>query len=295
MSSKDPIKLKKYNRKYHKKYYLKHKDDLKIKNRIYYDGNRENKKVSSKKYYQEHKEEHSKLTRDYYLKHKEDIKKDHRNYYATHTEYFKEYHKDYNFKNRDRNLKRGKAYDLKNKSKIKKYKKVFLLMERYNLSFGQFNQMKLDQNNCCAIHKGKFKNIKSTCVDHIHDSNPVVVRGLLCSTCNHAIGQCNDDPKIIQSLINYLNMNINNGEYGGGHLKETKLKREKMILEQDNKCFTCNTEFKNSRDCHLDHNHKTNKIRKVLCSKCNRALGFFKERIKIMQSAIDYLNKWSKC
>ena len=40
-------------------------------------------------------------------------------------------------------------------------------------------------------------------VDHNHDTGKV--RGLLCDTCNRAIGMLKDDPKILQRAITYLN------------------------------------------------------------------------------------------
>jgi hypothetical protein len=44
----------------------------------------------------------------------------------------------------------------------------------------------------------------------------------------------------------------------------------------------------------LDHCHQTNKIRGLLCSKCNKSLGGFNDNIELLQSAIDYLKKSNK-
>lgn len=41
----------------------------------------------------------------------------------------------------------------------------------------------------------------------------------------------------------------------------------------------------------IDHNHNTGKIRGLLCSKCNTAIGYFGENIKYLQNAIKYLQK----
>ena len=40
----------------------------------------------------------------------------------------------------------------------------------------------------------------------------------------------------------------------------------------------------------IDHNHRTNTFRGVLCRQCNRALGMFKDSPTILQRAVDYLN-----
>jgi hypothetical protein len=39
----------------------------------------------------------------------------------------------------------------------------------------------------------------------------------------------------------------------------------------------------------VDHNHKTGKIRGLLCSKCNHGIGLMRENIKILTNAINYL------
>lgn len=40
---------------------------------------------------------------------------------------------------------------------------------------------------------------------------------------------------------------------------------------------------------HLDHCHKTNKVRGVLCTQCNIGLGMFKDSPEVLQRAIKYL------
>jgi hypothetical protein len=40
----------------------------------------------------------------------------------------------------------------------------------------------------------------------------------------------------------------------------------------------------------VDHNHKTNKVRGMLCNHCNRGLGHFRDNQKTLLKAIDYLN-----
>ena len=52
-------------------------------------------------------------------------------------------------------------------------------------------------------------------------------------------------------------------------------------------CQICNTEILNKK-C-IDHNHKTGKVRGILCPKCNNLLGMCNDDIKILESAISYL------
>ena len=42
----------------------------------------------------------------------------------------------------------------------------------------------------------------------------------------------------------------------------------------------------------VDHNHVTNKNRGLLCNQCNRALGMFKDSKDIIESVLEYLDKY---
>ena len=70
----------------------------------------------------------------------------------------------------------------------------------------------------------------------------------------------------------------------------------KMIDSQENKCAICNKEETRTHNgkivrlC-MDHCHKTQKIRELLCHDCNTAIGKMKDDVNILQSAINYLNK----
>ena len=75
------------------------------------------------------------------------------------------------------------------------------------------------------------------------------------------------------------------------------LKEYNLLLEkQDNKCWICNkdsSELLNSRKKYLcvDHCHINKSIRGLLCDTCNRALGMFKDDVKILNKAIEYIEK----
>jgi uncharacterized CHY-type Zn-finger protein len=62
-------------------------------------------------------------------------------------------------------------------------------------------------------------------------------------------------------------------------------------MSQNNKCAICNDELK--KHAHIDHDHKTGKVRAILCLECNTGLGKFKENPKIFKSALKYLQKYS--
>lgn len=64
-----------------------------------------------------------------------------------------------------------------------------------------------------------------------------------------------------------------------------------MLVKQDGKCYLCDEDIRQKP--YVDHNHKTGKIRKLLCFHCNVGLGHFKDSIELMQKAIDYIKAHS--
>ncbi len=77
------------------------------------------------------------------------------------------------------------------------------LKKLYNLSVTEYEELYQEANGkcqVCGIPETSLK--KRLAVDHCHTTGKV--RGLLCSKCNTALGQLNDDLEIISSLYSYL-------------------------------------------------------------------------------------------
>lgn len=66
----------------------------------------------------------------------------------------------------------------------------------------------------------------------------------------------------------------------------------KLFEIQDNKCAICGCKFDEIKKGYVDHNHLTNRVRGLLCTKCNSLLGFAEDNIEILRKAIDYLEKY---
>jgi hypothetical protein len=64
---------------------------------------------------------------------------------------------------------------------------------------------------------------------------------------------------------------------------------EVLALEQETSCAICGKEFSSTRDQHIDHCHKTNFVRGVLCLGCNTGLGGFKDNPESLRKAALYL------
>lgn len=63
----------------------------------------------------------------------------------------------------------------------------------------------------------------------------------------------------------------------------------KTIELQAGLCTICTKEMKPGRDTHIDHDHKTNHIRGILCRECNIILGMIKDDATILIDAATYL------
>lgn len=68
--------------------------------------------------------------------------------------------------------------------------------------------------------------------------------------------------------------------------------RHEMYIKQKGLCGICN-QFMDENSCFIDHDHKTDKNRELLCRHCNSGLGFFKDNQIYLQKAIDYLDRHS--
>jgi len=65
----------------------------------------------------------------------------------------------------------------------------------------------------------------------------------------------------------------------------------KLLLQQNKVCAICGK--KSYRNLCVDHDHKTGKIRALLCDLCNTGLGKFKDNIELLEKASIYLkNIW---
>lgn len=60
-----------------------------------------------------------------------------------------------------------------------------------------------------------------------------------------------------------------------------------LLLSQNGKCAVCG--YGQEESLCIDHNHKTDKIRGLLCHRCNRVLGSVYDDPVILQKLIKYL------
>lgn len=79
----------------------------------------------------------------------------------------------------------------------------YKLLKRYGITLAEFNKTLEEQNGLClGCYKHQTQLKKVLRIDHSHKTGKF--RGLLCNSCNMAIGMLNDDPEILERLAKYL-------------------------------------------------------------------------------------------
>jgi hypothetical protein len=91
---------------------------------------------------------------------------------------------------------RGRRWWAKNKDKGREYE----LRRLYGITPEQYEAMLSEQGGTCKICNGKGR--RRLAVDHCHSTG--AVRGLLCGSCNKALGLMKDDPDRLKAAIKYL-------------------------------------------------------------------------------------------
>lgn len=88
----------------------------------------------------------------------------------------------------------------------------------------------------------------------------------------------------------------------GGNLRRygiTLKEYNALLKKQNNVCAICGgveTATLNGiiKKLAVDHCHKTKMVRGLLCDRCNRGLGYFKDNIKTINNSLKYLKKYGK-
>ncbi len=94
--------------------------------------------------------------------------------------------------------------DLKRWYCSKPCKRMYSQVRRYGLTVEEFREMRARQADLCAICGGPWRgwNGQNPHIDHCHETGRV--RGLLCASCNSAIGRFGDNPALLRRAADYL-------------------------------------------------------------------------------------------
>ena len=140
---------------------------------------KERRKENHKRHRDKHKAERNARSRQYYKDHKDERRK-----YSS--KYYKEHSKE----------QAQRSY-------------IFKLKKDYGLTELEYNNILLKQNNCCAICGIEVNKLnRRPSIDHNHTTNKV--RGILCLSCNHLLGNAKENINILLSAIEYLKLHSSN-------------------------------------------------------------------------------------
>lgn len=166
-------KTKEEKAEYNKAYYLKNKDKLQDRNKVYYDTHAGERKVHRA----ENREEILEREKQSRVRRKDKIQK-----------------------YRDDHKEEMHAYYLANREKWQQAN----LSRKYGISYDDYRHLLDLQQGKCAIcgTENPGTRQKYFCVDHDHSTGEI--RGLLCRGCNLGIGHLQDSVEVINRAALYL-------------------------------------------------------------------------------------------
>lgn len=109
-----------------------------------------------------------------------------------------EYGRHYRVKYRDRLKARKHAWHAANAAQVRDRR----LRATYGISAEDYDARLLAQGGGCAICQNDCPTGRMLAVDHDHATG--VVRGLLCTNCNMAVGKMKDDADLLRRAAEYL-------------------------------------------------------------------------------------------
>ena len=97
---------------------------------------------------------------------------------------------------------KSRIWRLSHRTESQLYHRNRGLIRTFGITLDEYNEVFLNQGKVCAGCRGTNKNLKNLAVDHDHSTGKI--RGLLCDTCNRAVGCVKDDPSTFRRLADYL-------------------------------------------------------------------------------------------
>lgn len=152
---------------------------------------------------------------------------------------------------------------------------------------------KVDVKDCSAFKRGKCASaINPQPIENFHPQKGRINGRSQCISCENEYTRQNSEKKSARSRKWHSQnkerkRNTNYNKLYGISLEEWNV----MFKNQNGRCFLCEKEgslFK--QGLHVDHCHKSQKIRALLCQKCNRALGLMNDDSALMRRSADYVD-----
>jgi hypothetical protein len=90
-----------------------------------------------------------------------------------------------------------------NPDRAKHYGRKAHLKSAYEMSEEEYDRLEQEQKSLCAICHQAQSDGHRLCIDHDHETGKI--RGLLCHSCNKALGFFKDSVLFLEAAIRYLN------------------------------------------------------------------------------------------
>jgi len=107
-----------------------------------------------------------------------------------------------------------------------------------------------------------------------------------CKKCHNARKARDHKRTYTKEIGRYLNLRKNHGI--------TPEEYDVIFKSQNGRCCICGNDLGTGKDprVHVDHDHKSKKIRGLLCQSCNLVLGHAHDDKNILERAVKYLMKF---
>ena len=196
---------------------------------------------------------------------------------------------------RTEDRERAKRAYAKDPAKFKERQWRVDLKRKYGVTVSGYNALLESQGGACAIcetddPRARTTHFKRFHVDHVAGTKRV--RGLLCHSCNMALGLLRHDPAILSRAAEYLERTpAQKLPYGSSHDYY-----EALLDRQAGRCAIClddNPRKRPDRErlFEQDHDHETGLIRGLLCGACNKGIGKFRNDPHLLRGAANYLGR----
>ena len=138
-----------------------------------------------------------------------------------------------------------------------------------------------------ALGRNKNRYRGKVCASHPEEKGTRYTASGECCEC--AIAKCEAYRKTPRGQANVL-ANNRRRRYG-----VSPAEFQQLLGAQQGRCAICGVAEPGGRDgtWHLDHDHRTDKPRGVLCARCNVGLGHFRDNVVTLRAAVAYLEKHS--
>jgi hypothetical protein len=180
------------------------KQDQKARSRRHYEANREAVLARQKAYNEANKEKRAAYQKAWYEANKEKHNGAQKAWRELNKERLAARQRARYQANRAEIDARNKAWEEANPEAVKAMRRAASFRRKYGLTVEAWEAMLASQGGRCAGCGTVFGLLRGSepHVDHCHRTG--AVRGLLCGSCNHAIGHAGDNPKTLRALARYL-------------------------------------------------------------------------------------------